>query len=180
MVMLVFVLAGLLAPVRWLLESQRHRTAYSVFAIVGATKQQAPSLRPILAEALRDPRVARLPSVLAQDDPLVYLEETIAVEHEPSGHLFSIRLSGTHPDEQLELVRAVTDAYVGALMRDPEVLRQQRQVWARDHRFNPDRRTWPRFVPTPPRIFVPPSFQSTPADRFLARCRRRIAAYCPI
>jgi hypothetical protein len=66
----------------------------------------------VCAAALRDPKVARLPMVLAQKDPTVWLGEQLAVDFPMDSEVMRIALAGDDREQVAKLVNAVTEAYI--------------------------------------------------------------------
>jgi hypothetical protein len=66
----------------------------------------------VCAAALRDPKIARLPTIQAQADPTAWLGEQLHVDFPGDTEVMRIALTGSNPGEITKLVNAVTDAYI--------------------------------------------------------------------
>jgi hypothetical protein len=76
-------------------------------------KTQANMLRShfVLAAAIRDPEIAALPMLKAQEDPVRYLEEELQTEVADGSELIKPKLSGDDPRAITMIVNAIHDAY---------------------------------------------------------------------
>ena len=68
--------------------------------------------RHVLNAALRDPKVAALPSVRQQQDQVEWLEEEVKVEFPGNSEVLQITMSGDHPGDLAVLVNSITEAYL--------------------------------------------------------------------
>jgi capsular exopolysaccharide synthesis family protein len=80
------------------------------FKLYQQTQEKIITSNFVLAAALRDPKIARLPSVRIQVDPVDWLARNIKIEF--IGEVLTISLGGNNPDEIAKLVNAVTEAYI--------------------------------------------------------------------
>src|SRR6478672_11906925 len=76
-------------------------------------KTQAGVLRShfVLTAALRDPEVAALPMLKAQEDPIRYLEEEMQIDFSDGSELIKPKLAGDDPRAITMIVNAIHDAY---------------------------------------------------------------------
>src|SRR5262245_58843664 len=76
-------------------------------------KTQAGVLRShfVLTAALRDPEVAALPMLRAQDDPVRFLEEEMQIDFSDGSELIKPKLSGDDPRAITLIVNAIHDAF---------------------------------------------------------------------
>jgi polysaccharide biosynthesis transport protein len=76
-------------------------------------KTQAGVLRShfVLNAALRDPEIAALPMLKAQDDPIRYLEEELQIDVADGSELIKPKLSGDDPRAITLIVNAIHDAF---------------------------------------------------------------------
>lgn len=66
----------------------------------------------VIDEALRDPKIAALQTVKAQEDPVEWLVKDLNVQSMPSASIISISLSGDQRVDLAPIVDAITDAYM--------------------------------------------------------------------
>jgi succinoglycan biosynthesis transport protein ExoP len=92
-----------------LLSNYSQGGGYEQLSYLGSQRQLIKSRR-VSAGALRDPKVAQMPIVLAQPDPIEWLESQILVDF--SGELINIRTTGKDDKIPLEIVRAVRTVYL--------------------------------------------------------------------
>jgi capsular exopolysaccharide synthesis family protein len=76
-------------------------------------KTQAGVLRShfVLAAAIRDPEIAALPMLKAQEDPVRFLEEELQIDFSDGSQLIKPKLSGDDPRAITQIVNAIHDAY---------------------------------------------------------------------
>jgi polysaccharide biosynthesis transport protein len=82
--------------------------------------------RRVLGAAIKNPNVARLPSVLKEEDPIGTLAGRIKVEFPRGGEILSITMPGDDPKELAVLVNAVTDAYLKQIVQQEKTDRVAR------------------------------------------------------
>jgi hypothetical protein len=82
--------------------------------------------RLVLNSALRDPKVANLPSVKEQIDPLAWLEARLRVNVQGRG-ILRVAVTGGSSKEQALLVNAVASAYLEEVVQK-EVIRQRKRL----------------------------------------------------
>jgi capsular exopolysaccharide synthesis family protein len=85
--------------------------ARSDFHIYQRTQMALLKSRYILSAVLRDPRVARLLTVRAQDDPVEWLEKAIKVEYPANSEILELSLSGDRPEDLEVLLNMITEKY---------------------------------------------------------------------
>lgn len=90
-------------------------------------KTQAGVLRShfVLTAALRDPEVAALPMLKAQDDPVRYLEEELQIETADGSELLKPKLAGDDPRAISLIVNAIHDAFFSEVV---EAERKRKQI----------------------------------------------------
>jgi capsular exopolysaccharide synthesis family protein len=90
-------------------------------------KTQAGVLRShfVLTAALRDPEVAALPMLKAQDDPVRYLEEELQIETADGSELIKPKLSGDDARAIALIVNAIHDAFFSEVV---EAERKRKQI----------------------------------------------------
>lgn len=91
-------------------------------------KTQAGVLRShfVLTAALRDPEVAALPMLKAQDDPVRFLEEEMQIEFSDGSELIKPKLSGDDPRAIALIVNAVHDAFFSEVVEAERKRKQAR------------------------------------------------------
>jgi polysaccharide biosynthesis transport protein len=91
-------------------------------------KTQAGVLRShfVLTAALRDPEVAALPMLRAQDDPIRYLEEEMLIDFSDGSELIKPKLSGDDPRAITMIVNAVHDAFFSEVVEAERKRKQAR------------------------------------------------------
>ena len=77
------------------------------------------------AAALNDPKVKKLPAVLAKVDPVLWLEKQIQADFQ--GEVFRISMSGEKPEDLAILVNAVAKAYTSHTVEDESGERNARK-----------------------------------------------------
>src|SRR5262249_41034885 len=82
--------------------------------------------RLVLNAALRDPRVADLPILTKQLDPIEWLERILEVTFPDNTEIMRIRVRGPSPVESAKLVNAVTDAYMREIVNKERADRSRR------------------------------------------------------
>src|SRR5262249_163720 len=94
-------------------------------------KTQAGVLRShfVLAAALRDPEVAALPMLRAQDDPIRFLEAELKTDFSDGSQLIKPKLSGDDPRAITMIVNAIHEAYFSEVV---EGERKRKQARLRD------------------------------------------------
>lgn len=68
----------------------------------------------VLLAALRDPKVAALPSIKTMDDPVRWLERQVNADY--NGEVLSISMTGTQSSELATIVNAVVKAYINEVV----------------------------------------------------------------
>jgi hypothetical protein len=68
--------------------------------------------RLVLNSALRDPKVANLPAIKDQEDPLNWLENQLKVAAVPRTGIVRVAFKGGRPEDQALLINAVVQAYL--------------------------------------------------------------------
>jgi hypothetical protein len=66
----------------------------------------------VLGAALRDEKLAKLPTVAEQADPIGWLEERLNVEFARDSEVFKVSLEGDRPDDLKAIVDAVVESYL--------------------------------------------------------------------
>src|SRR3954469_4924965 len=91
-------------------------------------KTQAGVLRShfVLTAALRDPEVAALPMLRAQEDPIRYLEEEMLIDFSDGSELIKPKLSGDDPRAIAMIVNAVHDAFFSEVVEAERKRKQAR------------------------------------------------------
>jgi polysaccharide biosynthesis transport protein len=79
----------------------------------------------VLTAALRDPEVAALPMLKAQDDPVRYLEEELLIETADGSELIKPKLAGDDPRAIAMIVNAIHDAFFSEVV---EAERKRKQI----------------------------------------------------
>ncbi len=82
--------------------------------------------RLVLVSALRDPKVANLPSVVNKIDPVEWLEKQVKVDFELAPEILRISMSGMETDELVVLVNAIREAYIREIIDTRQALRVAR------------------------------------------------------
>jgi hypothetical protein len=72
--------------------------------------------RKVLSAATANPNVANLPSIKGRTDPAGWLEQRLQVEYPEDGEILAISVPRAPWGEQVALVNAVTDAYLGEVV----------------------------------------------------------------
>lgn len=80
----------------------------------------------VLNAALRDPEVAALPMLKAQDDPVRYLEEELQIDVADGSELIKPKLSGDDPRAITMIVNAIHDAYFSEVVEAERKRKQAR------------------------------------------------------
>jgi capsular exopolysaccharide synthesis family protein len=80
----------------------------------------------VLNAALRDPEVAALPMLKAQDDPIRYLEEELQFDVADGSELIKPKLSGDDPRAITMIVNAIHDAYFSEVVEAERKRKQAR------------------------------------------------------
>ena len=96
-----------------LMETVQERTDFRIFQ---STQLALVKSRLVLAAALKRPGVADFHTITAQPNPGEWLEETLDAEFASGSELLKLGLAGGHPDELVEIVNAVTDAYLDEIV----------------------------------------------------------------
>jgi predicted transcriptional regulator len=101
------------------------------FTIFGATQAQLVVSRFVLQAALRDPKLARLPSIrhaAAKGDAVVWLQHQLQVSFPNKAELMEVSFSSDDPKEAAAVVNAVVDTYLKEVMgseRDRKLARSR-------------------------------------------------------
>lgn len=82
--------------------------------------------RLVLNAALRQPKVAELPSVRTAPDPIAWIEKEIKVLYASSPEILSVTLGGAPPEELKMLVNAIVNAYLQEIVNKEQIKRQAR------------------------------------------------------
>jgi uncharacterized protein involved in exopolysaccharide biosynthesis len=72
--------------------------------------------RLVLVRALRDPKVAALPTILAQPDPVTWLEDNVRADFSIAPENLKISITGPEGGDLKTLVAAVRDAYLSEIV----------------------------------------------------------------
>lgn len=96
-----------------LMETVQERTDFRIFQ---STQLALVKSRLVLAAALKRPGVADFHTITAQPNPGEWLEETLDAEFASGSELLKLGLAGGRPDELVEIVNAVTDAYLDEIV----------------------------------------------------------------
>jgi capsular exopolysaccharide synthesis family protein len=75
------------------------------------TQQTRLKSDPVLLSALREKGVAQLPIVLAESDPVRWLEEEVVTSYPGDGEVLSVGMRGEHPDQMVVVLKALTKAF---------------------------------------------------------------------
>ena len=102
-------------------------TTISQYQVTQATLIKS---RLVLSKALGYPKVAGLSVFKKEADPESWLAENLKINF--AGEIMTISLSGNNPSEIVELVNAVTDAYLNEIVQNEQSERQQRYNSLRD------------------------------------------------
>jgi hypothetical protein len=94
-----------------LLDGTRRAEAPDEFGRFCRTQVTLIKSRFVCSAALRDPKVARLPMVLRQKDPVAWLGDQIAVDFPLDTEIMRIAMAGDDTAQVAPLVNAVTEAY---------------------------------------------------------------------
>ncbi|HKB02145.1 MAG TPA: hypothetical protein VKD90_07995 [Gemmataceae bacterium] len=91
-------------------------------------KTQAGVLRShfVLAAAIRDPEIAALPMLKAQEDPVRFLEEELQIEVADGSQLVKPKLSGDDPRAITQIVNSIHDAYFKEVVQAERTRKQVR------------------------------------------------------
>jgi len=91
-------------------------------------KTQAGVLRShfVLNAALRDPEIAALPMLKAQEDPVRFLEEELQIEFSDGSELIKPKLSGDDPRAITMIVNAIHDAFFSEVVEAERKRKQAR------------------------------------------------------
>src|SRR3954464_8635651 len=91
-------------------------------------KTQAGVLRShfVLAAAIRDPEIAALPMLKAQEDPVRYLEEELQIDSSDGSELIKPKLSGDDPRAITMIVNAIHDAFFSEVVEAERKRKQAR------------------------------------------------------
>jgi capsular exopolysaccharide synthesis family protein len=100
------------SPPKGLFMNQTDHMSSEEFSVFMKTQTAILKTRLVLAAALRQPQIARLPEVSSQADPLAWLEKNLEVETTLGAEILCVSLSGDRPDEVAAVLNAVADAYV--------------------------------------------------------------------
>ncbi len=103
-------------------------SAHDRFEIYKRTQQQLITMRLVLVAALRNPTVAKLPSIRhAQEtgDPVKWLQSRLRVSFPGNAEIMEVSLTADDPDEAATLVREVVDTYMREIVNAQ--LEQKRQ-----------------------------------------------------
>ena len=98
--------------------------------------------RLVLNAALHDAKVAQLPVIREQSDPVAWLEKQVVADFSAGPELLRIQLTGDAPDQQLAIVAAIRDAYLREVRAKENSVRDSRykklnEIWAEsDNRLN--------------------------------------------
>ncbi|MFO0891111.1 MAG: polysaccharide biosynthesis tyrosine autokinase [Isosphaeraceae bacterium] len=88
-----------------------------VYATYQETQVTLAKSRKVIEAALRQGKVATLPSVLGQNDPINWLSNEIKVDFPRGSEILKISMAGAYPPTDIELlVNAVTDAYMNEIV----------------------------------------------------------------
>src|SRR5262249_10503754 len=79
--------------------------------------------RLVLNAALRNPKVANLPLLLQQKDPVAWLKDAIQVDFLDKTEIMRISIAGKPSEELATLVTAVTDAYLQEIVNKEQTQR---------------------------------------------------------
>jgi polysaccharide biosynthesis transport protein len=80
----------------------------------------------ILSAALRDPKVAALPSLREKEDRVEWLVKALKIEFANSSEILDISLSGDRPADLVTLLNAVTDTYMRLVVEEEHKTRLTR------------------------------------------------------
>jgi hypothetical protein len=94
------------------------------FAMFQKTQVELIKSPRVLGQALSNPEVASLPSMLRRRDPIEWLADGLTLTF--VGELLYIELRGDDPQEVVKLVNAVTDAYLEEVVNADKRRREQR------------------------------------------------------
>lgn len=81
------------------------------FKIYLKTQEAWITSRPILKSVIKAPKVAQLPVIREQFDPIEWLEERLEVKHPEDSELLQISLSDPDPAVPVEIINAMTKVY---------------------------------------------------------------------
>jgi capsular exopolysaccharide synthesis family protein len=82
--------------------------------------------RPVVAAALRQPKVAELSAVREQLDPVEWLEQRVQGDYSVAPEILRISMTGDRPQELVVLVDAVTEAYLQEIVNKEHKRRLER------------------------------------------------------
>jgi capsular exopolysaccharide synthesis family protein len=144
-VTLGLLVGGSLAAAGWFLSPSTHsgrtlvelsaatpsvlnETTLGGSAIDGYQRTQVAMVRSrfVLNKALRDPKVAELPIVREQSDPLAWLEKQVKADFSVAPEIMSISMSGDDPKAVALLLNAIRDAYIKEVVQRDRKLRNER------------------------------------------------------
>lgn len=66
----------------------------------------------LLTSALREPGIADLPMLKAEQEPISFLQESLTVFSPKESDLMVIQMSGEYPEQMVKIVRAITKVYL--------------------------------------------------------------------
>lgn len=96
------------------------------FDIYKATQLEYLRSRFVLVAALRQPEVARLPSIREQIDPVQWVSEHLSVRFPGNSEFMNVSFTSTHPEETAVIVNAIVDAYMREVVDTEQRERRQR------------------------------------------------------
>ncbi len=96
------------------------------FDIYKATQLEYLRSRFVLIAALRQPEVARLPSIQEQLDPVQWVAENLSVRFPGNSEFMNVSFSSTRPEETAVLVNAIVDAYMREVVDTEQRERRER------------------------------------------------------
>jgi capsular exopolysaccharide synthesis family protein len=86
----------------------------------------------VLIAALKDPKIADLPLIKAQPDPVEWLETALQTDFKASPEILTVSLSGDRADDVRLILNAVIDAYVQEVVTDDEATKLKKISALRD------------------------------------------------
>ncbi|MGQ9505322.1 MAG: polysaccharide biosynthesis tyrosine autokinase [Thermogutta sp.] len=96
------------------------------FDIYKATQLEYLRSRFVLVAALRQPEVARLPSIQEQLDPVQWVSENLSVRFPGNSEFMNVSFSSRRPAETAVLVNAIVDAYMREVVDTEQRERRER------------------------------------------------------
>ena len=86
----------------------------------------------VLSDALRNPRIADLPSLREQNGPVEWLARSIKIDFPDASEVLEIALSGEHVEDIEVIVNAVVDSYMKLVVDEEQNERKTRLVKLKD------------------------------------------------